>query len=150
MKDTSKPSWRQRSETERRETLAEVVKRRGEDPERWTWCALAREFGVERRTFQYELDPDFRERMRRKQRDAGRKVRAQDRDRARYGRMHIVTDIDGRVLSPDELRARREALPDDTRSLTSRLLGDPLPGRSARDQAVRREGEKTAQERRAA
>ena len=36
-------------------------------------------------------------------------------------------------LSAAEARAAIEAVPPDTRSTTSRLLGDPLPGRSALD-----------------
>lgn len=37
-------------------------------------------------------------------------------------------------ISPAELVARLQSIPEDSRSLTGKLLGDPLPGRSALDQ----------------
>jgi hypothetical protein len=38
---------------------------------------------------------------------------------------------------PGDIEARRAEIPADTRSLTARIFGDPLPGRSALDRSAR-------------
>lgn len=40
-------------------------------------------------------------------------------------------------LSADDIKRLRRAFPADTRDLTARFFGDPLPGRSALDQKRR-------------
>lgn len=42
-------------------------------------------------------------------------------------------DEAGNRLPPQEIARRRRAVPADTRDLTARFFGDPLPGRSALD-----------------
>lgn len=38
---------------------------------------------------------------------------------------------------PEDIEARWAEIPADTRNLTARIFGDPLPGRSALDRSVR-------------
>lgn len=40
--------------------------------------------------------------------------------------------------SPEDIAARLAEIPEDTRDLTGRLMGDPLPGRSAQDRYTAR------------
>jgi hypothetical protein len=50
-------------------------------------------------------------------------------------------DPAGAVRPPDiDTRRRAGAVPDDTRSLTGKIFGDPLPGRSALDRDMGRRG----------
>jgi hypothetical protein len=45
-----------------------------------------------------------------------------------------IVRMEPRPMTEADLRRYRERQPRDTRDLTSRILGDPLPGRSALDQ----------------
>lgn len=42
-----------------------------------------------------------------------------------------------RALKAEEVEARMAEIPEDTRNLTSRAFGDPLPGRSALDRRLK-------------
>ena len=69
------------------------------------WAQIAERLGTTPNTVRRALDPEYVERM-----------RAYERNRDRSDR-----------------RPARHAIPADTRTLTARLFGDPLPGRSALD-----------------
>lgn len=84
--------------------------------------AIARAIGVASGdTIKRWLDPKWAERSRQYQRDTYQRVED----------VHLVPLDRG----PDErdLKARWREIPPDTRDLTARLCGDPLPGRRALD-----------------
>jgi hypothetical protein len=55
------------------------------------------------------------------------------RKKKRRRELHITTSASGSHMSQAEYLQRRRSVPKDTRNLTQRLMGDPLPGRSALD-----------------
>lgn len=79
-----------------------------------SWAKTSRAVGVTEDTLRWRIDPTFAEKW--KARHAGPKsmVRAEP-------------------LRPTKIEVRRAlaAIPTDTRSFTARVMGDPLPGRSA-------------------
>lgn len=92
-----------------------------------SWNEIGKCFGVNGETVRRAVDPVFRERR-----------REQVAKRRSYASLGItpVTDamcIDRRTVRQDA-QARMAEIPDDTRGLTARICGDPLPGRSALDQ----------------
>lgn len=78
-----------------------------------SWRQIALQQGVDVRKLRYWADPLF--------------------DRRSYGNVHV------RDFGPDRFAANRDGevllskVPSDTRGLTARMCGDPLPGRSALD-----------------
>lgn len=91
-------------------------------------AAIAEKFGIGQTTVRYHIDPEYRaaerERRTRKRREMGGGL-----DLDCSGRMNVDAKRDG-----DRLLRK---VPKDTRDLTARIAGDPLPGRSALD---RRQG----------
>lgn len=77
------------------------------------WTVIARELGISTERLRRRCDPEYHERR-----------LAQERQQAELHGSNWA-DTTAAIRPPD--------LPD-TRSLTARLLGDPLPGRSALDQ----------------
>lgn len=55
--------------------------------------------------------------------------------RVQTGSMNGIRLGEGVRLSADELRRRRALIPDDTRDLTGRVFGDPIPGDPRRQTA---------------
>jgi len=86
-----------------------------------TWCAIARELdvGVSYKWLKRRLVPGYREQA----------------AQARRGRPRLASGgyTNPRPISDEALKRYRAAMPQDTRDLTARLMGDPIPGRSALD-----------------
>lgn len=89
-----------------------------------SWESIALHFNASRHIIQSRADPTFvyRERERWKKKKRPRK-------RPQSMPTHIVE----RKLPPHEEAMALATIPSDTRNLTARQLGDPLPGRSALD-----------------
>jgi hypothetical protein len=81
-----------------------------------TWGVIAKLVGSTYFTVRCELDPSYRSRRAAQIREA----------RARK-------PPSTKAVTLEEAQRAIAAIPDDTRALTARLLGDPLPGRSALD-----------------
>ena len=91
---------------------------------RWTDIARATGFSAEK--VRRRLDPEYRRRR---------------NQRANESRVRILAEITpaARIVgtarvSPKDAERAIAAIPPDTRNLTARAFGDPLPGRSALDQ----------------
>jgi hypothetical protein len=82
-----------------------------------SWTDIRRELGIGDERLRRVMEPGFKERRNRDIRNARatRGYRGEPKMR----------------LSPEETKLALATVPSDTRDLTSRLLGDPLPGRSA-------------------
>src|SRR5579859_2894825 len=63
-----------------------------------------------------------------------REYRRRARERAGQSRVNHRVHVEDRV-QPADLAARRAEIPDDTRSLTARLMGDPIARRASRPPA---------------
>jgi hypothetical protein len=86
-----------------------------------SWESLGEHFRCDPETVRRQIDPDYR------------KVRS-DRYRPGSSAFHVLRTLD-RI--PREEAARRiSSVPPDTRSAFQRLMGDPLPGRSALDRSA--------------
>lgn len=59
--------------------------------------------------------------------------------RRKYSKTHYVTHDNKLSVSKEEFVRLKAAVPADTRDLTGRIFGDPLPGRSALDMKLRAE-----------
>lgn len=93
----------------------------------WTWTRLGQKFGCAWETVRRRIDPEYAE------------FRKQQINRARG--VHRIGDVAPLLrerATRADVRHSAESLmddvPADTRDLTARMLGDPLPGRSALDQ----------------
>ena len=85
---------------------------------------IARHYGVAPTTLKCKIDLEYAER-RKERNNANRRI---------YGPGSGIKDMD-RTISED-VAARLAEIPRDTRDLTARLMGDPLPGRRAIDRRV--------------
>lgn len=116
---------------------ASAMRRNGE-----SWGSIARALGIGEERIRRIIEPGFAER-----RNAGI-------IEARYTRG--VRGEPRVKLTPNEVRAALNGIPEDTRSRSARFFGDPLPGRSALDRrthtersiAVSRSGELLADQKR--
>lgn len=86
------------------------------------YAAVAAETGISEHRLRARLDPEYMER-RRQQARARRNGTAGPKSLLRVSRS----------LSVEEAQRIIYALPRDTRDFTARVMGDPLPGRSALD-----------------
>lgn len=97
----------------------------------WTYPRIAERFGVDRQTVKRALDPEFRALRCKQIRESSQRHRdSGGRLRGRMGRENAT----GVSVKADGA-ARLAEIPPDTRSLTGRFMGDPLPGRSSLDHA---------------
>jgi Helix-turn-helix domain len=87
--------------------------------------AIAQHFGVTVNPIRHAIDPECRERANARHREA----------RRREGPIRVghVADSGFGGVKRDEFMARLAEIPPDTRDLTARTFGDPLPGRRAID-----------------
>lgn len=106
-------------ETEARALLAQGV----------SYSRLASLYGSTTTTVRCWLDPIYAA-ERRQRTNAARHLRRMDSGRI----VPLVRLVEPRAPSADAA-ARLAEIPRDTRSLTGRIFGDPLPGRSAFDRA---------------
>ena len=90
----------------------------------WSLGQIAKHFGVKSDTIRYRLDEHYRDDQREKQNRRRRAERALVKTMLR----HI---IDPYGPTKEEIRALQRLIPVDTRSLTGKLLGDPVFERSA-------------------
>lgn len=111
------------------EVIVAEVERLRSLPGKWSWRRLARELEISEDALRRAVEPGYAER---------RNTMARER---RNGEVRLVQRQNHVVETALALRqegARRIAeIPPDTRNLTARLLGDPLPGRSALDRKAR-------------
>jgi len=86
-----------------------------------TWGRIAARLGVSDDWLRRRLDPGYGERR-------------NNMARAWRGHItHFIPVLDRKRLAADEIKRLMASLPTDTRGLTARAMGDPLPGRSALD-----------------
>jgi AraC-like DNA-binding protein len=92
----------------------------------WTIIRIAERLGCYRQTIKRALDPDYA--VKRKIRDHHvRQIREPSLPRKTARESATAISI------KEDAAARLAEIPPDTRSLTARLAGDPLPGSSALD-----------------
>lgn len=92
------------------------------------WVEIGRRFGVTDMTAHVLCDPEFREKVN------ARKRRENKRRSELYASSvpSFIRHATGRPAKED-VEARLAEIPADTRDLTAKAFGDPLPGRSAWD-----------------
>lgn len=93
-----------------------------------SWSRIKREVRVSADALRMRLEPGFAAARREKDRRRRARLMAEAGLGAGRGAGQVQ-----RTMTPDEARRAIESVPMDTRDLTARLLGDPLPGRSALD-----------------
>lgn len=108
--------------------LADAKRLRG--TKNWTWSAIARKHRLAIQTIRRRLDAEYADRLR----EIARIKNGAD---FRGDGPRIYVDPEARP-DPAVVAASRRAIPIDTRSVTQRILGDPLPGRSALDRRIAR------------
>lgn len=120
-------TWDSLSQAEKDEAIAKArayIANLGGAPVIWT--DIARHCGVRRpEGIRCVLEPSYAEHEReRRRKQPSRGLGVAPRRRARLGQA-------GQGVDPSTVAARLAEIPPDTRSLTARTFGDPLPGRSA-------------------
>lgn len=112
--------------TEEQKRIATLLRREG-----MSWNAVAKSVGAATETVRRWLDPEFR-----RQRIAFDRERYRERQakQQRERRSDFWHRSEPKPLTEPECAARLREIPRDTRDVTARLCGDPLPGRSALDQ----------------
>jgi hypothetical protein len=91
-----------------------------------TWAAIAEILKVGVGNLRFAMDPEFVDRA-----NANRRERRRHTIREHHEQFKNVKPMNFRIEDPRDVRG--EWAPPDTRDLTGRLLGDPLPGRSYLD-----------------
>lgn len=98
----------------------------------WQNAELVRHFGCSFGVIARHLDDDALARHR----DAERKRDSRRREALRADRPELVRYVDRLRADPADIEARLAEIPRDTRSLTGRLFGDPIPGDPRRARAA--------------
>lgn len=91
------------------------------NPGFYTWAMLGQIFGFNAETVRRACDPNFRERRREQNRKAWEKLSTKG---------GVKLDR----IAAKNVRELQKQIPPDTRDLTGRLLGDPIPGDRRRQQ----------------
>ena len=99
------------------------------------YYVIGHELGVSADTARSWIDKQYAERRRKQIREA----RARRTNNVNGRIVHVVRNLERyRAVKPnlpdEEFKRLIADIPEDTRDLTARLCGDPLPGRSALDQ----------------
>lgn len=94
-----------------------------------SWQHICRTLGTTHDTARRAVDPEYAA-MRRLKNSTNRKAKRLSKPRTREN--HVVEDHKNRPTAA-EAAAAIASVPADTRGVTARMLGDPLPGRSALD-----------------
>lgn len=89
----------------------------------WKWSALGARFKCSPETVHRAVDPSFADRMR----DKAVRHRMRDKNGTERNGLPRADYASTRA----DAAARMAEIPADTRTLTARMFGDPLPGRSA-------------------
>lgn len=89
-----------------------------------TWTEIGKELGVDGTTAHIAVDPEYA---------AVRRARINHRRREKSEITPEMRRAGDRRVSEDDAKVALASIPADTRDLTARMLGDPLPGRSALD-----------------
>ncbi len=95
------------------------------------WQAIANECGVSAERLRKAIDPEFARKMKAKSRRDYQKLMLANAESG----ILVYAGINGSVRRPsrEDIEARLAEIPSDTRGLTARIMGDPLPGRRALD-----------------
>lgn len=99
----------------------EALTLRAEDPKRWSFRILAKRYHVSDTTIYRLFHPELAEQR-----------------RSPLGSKHVAQHVYHDRLKAQARKLLRE-IPLDTRDRTAFIAGDPLPGRSALDQRVKRQ-----------
>jgi hypothetical protein len=115
---------------------AEITRLRRSDPKQYSYNALARMFGCSVAAVHLFFNPDAAARYNEAKKQAYADCRYRYRDKRRkrdrtFDRSESVDRTVGERPDPAEVLRMLAAIPPDTRDLTARLCGDPLPTRSA-------------------
>jgi len=103
---------------------------------------IGKHFGVHRETIRYQIVPESRERRKAKERERFKAKRPAERRQKEHCNIIAkeaaaskrTADVKAYRVPLEDLEARFAEIPKhDTRDLTGRLMGDPLPGRRAID-----------------
>ncbi len=95
---------------------------------RATWMDIQRHTGIPVERLKRALLPGFREMRNERAAESKRRRRAE----REAGALPALPG-ERRRITPEEAEAVLRTVPMDTRSITGRMFGDPLPGRSALD-----------------
>lgn len=93
----------------------------------WSYTRIGEKLGVHRQTVKRALDPEYAAYRSRQVLEAWRKREGYHEIRQRVHKREAAASINLHL----DVAARLAEIPPDTRDLTGRLFGDPLPGRSA-------------------
>lgn len=88
----------------------------------WAWRKIARQLGISVERLRTAIEPGF-----------GKRRYQRQKRLAMPGHAHVRPGRRPTKPKAADVAARLAEIPDDERGLTQRLLGDPLPGRSALD-----------------
>lgn len=116
-------SWQELSAPERAEIIRRALAMREEGA---TWNAIGRALDFRNTTIRFHCDPEFRK----KSNESKRYLRP-------GGRFHYFSSENDPISTRTDALRRLAEIPEDTRSLTARTFGDPLPGRRACDLRAR-------------
>lgn len=97
-----------------------------------TFAEIARHLGVTAKTVRRAIDPGYARHLREQVREARiQKKRAEEIDRPGPSSANDsrIRAVQRRRNEEKKIAERLAALPPDTRTLTGRLMGDPIPGR---------------------
>lgn len=111
------------------EQEAEIITLRAANHHRWTIVNLAEHFNVGRTTIRRILDPEG---------DRFERERSKALEVMRKGKRHSHSGRYREKIDYDALKLAQK-IPEDVRDLTARILGDPLPNRSALARHVKRQ-----------
>lgn len=89
----------------------------------WTYMRLGEKFGVNYQTVKRALDPEYRAQRCKQVRDAGRRRRRANG----YAPVKLKREHASAMDMKADGLARLAEIPPDTRTLTQRLCGDPIP-----------------------
>ena len=98
----------------------------------WTYARIGERFGCAYGTIRLVLDADYAVNRRIGARETRQRRYKPEKRASKTARENATA-----VSVKEDAAARLAEIPSDTRSLTARLAGDPLPGRSALDRRQR-------------
>jgi hypothetical protein len=100
-----------------------------------SWWKIGQKLGVSHTFLQYNLEPGYDVQERKRKINARRRERAREQGIVGSSFVHLTETTKQARL---DARKLLKEIPEDTRSITGFIFGDPLPGRSALDREQRR------------